>query len=322
MKTLRVLCGIVMAVTTALSGSIATAADTSSAIRIVVPYGPGGGTDILARLIAPKLTQLLKQPVVVENKGGAGSRVGTDIVAKAAPDGLTVLMVDSAFTTNPSLYSKLPYDSARDLEPVSLLATAPVILVVNPSMPVQNLREFIALGKKGPLQSASAGPGSATSLGTDLLASAAGITIQQIPYKGVGPAMSDVVGGQVPIIVTGISSAKGLVDTGKLRAIAVSGSARAPAMPDVPTFTEAGLNGVDASSFWGALVPAGTPMAAKDRLSKAMASAVRMPDVVARLHELGFNPIGGTPEDYRVNIKTESERWAAVIKATGVKLED
>lgn len=322
MKPLRTLCLFFAATITAFASTLAVAADTTSAIRIVIPYGPGGGTDILSRLIAPKLTELLKQPVVVENKGGAGSRVGTDMVAKAAPDGLTVLITDTALTTNPSLYSKLPYDTVRDFAPVSLLATAPVILVVHPSMPAQNLRELIELGKRKPLQSASAGPGAATSLGTDLLASAAGITIEQIPYKGVGPAMADVIGGQVPMIVTGISSAKGLVDTGKLRAIAVSGSRRAAAMPNVPTFTEAGLSGVEANSYWGALVPAATPKPVIDRLSKAMATAVRMPDVVAKLQELGFSPIGGNQEDYRTNIKTESERWGAVIKATGVKLDD
>lgn len=322
MKTLRAFGTVLMVALTASVGNLAAAADTTSPIRIVIPYGPGGGTDILARLIAPKLTALLKQTVVVDNKGGAGSRVGTDLVAKAAPDGLTVLITDTALTTNPSLYAKLPYDTFKDFAPVSLLATAPVILVVHPSMPAQNLKDLIELGKRKPLQSASAGPGAATSLGTDLLAAAAGITIEQIPYKGVGPAMADVIGGQVPMIVTGISSAKGLVDTGKLRPIAVSGSTRALAMPNVPTFSEAGLSGVDASSYWGALVPAGTPTPVVERLSKAMASAIRMPDVASKLQELGFRPIGGSQEEYRVNIKTESERWAAVIKATGVKLED
>lgn len=225
-----------------LAVTTASAADVASPIRTVVPYGPGGGTGNLARAMAPKLKDILKQPVVVENKGGAGSRIGTEAVARAAPDGLTVLFVDPAFTTNPGLCRNMPYDSAKQFAPVSLLATAPA----------RNLREFSDLGKKGPWQSASSGPGSATSLGTDLLASVAGIKIEQIQYKGVGPAIGGMVGGQVPMMITGISSAKGLVDSGKLRAIAVSGSA----------------------------------------------------------------------EDYRTNIKRDSERWAAVIKETGLKLED
>jgi tripartite-type tricarboxylate transporter receptor subunit TctC len=322
MRTIRGIHTVLLALLAAFAGTLATAADTTSPIRVVIPYGPGGGTDILARLIAPKLTEILKQTVIVDNKGGAGSRVGTDIVAKAAPDGLTVLITDTALTTNPSLYAKLPYDTVKDFAPISLLATAPVILVVHPSVPAQNLKELIDLGKRSPLQSASAGPGAATSLATDLLATAARIPIEQIPYKGVGPAMADVIGGQVPMIVTGISSAKSLVDAGKLRAIAVSGSARALSMPAVPTFSQAGLAGVDANSYWGALVPAGTPQPVIERLHDAMAAAIRMPDVVSKLQELGFTPIGGSQEDYRLNIKTESERWAVVIKATGVKLED
>ncbi|MBX3628280.1 MAG: tripartite tricarboxylate transporter substrate binding protein [Rhizobacter sp.] len=291
-------------------------------LRVVVPYGPGGGTDILARLMAPQLGALLGQQVVVENKGGAGSRIGTQDVARAAPDGQTLLFVDTAFTTNPSLYAKMSYDSVRDFAPVSLLASAPVILVVHPSMPAQNLKELVALGKKKPLQSASSGPGSATSLGTDLFASVAGIQIQQIPYKGVGPAMADVLGGQVPMIVTGISSAKQHVDGGKLRAIAVTGDKRPVSMPNVPTFTEAGVPGVEAASYWGALAPAGTPSATIERLSRAMAQVIRMPEISQKLGELGFNPIGGTAEEFRTNIQTETARWAAVIKATGVKLED
>jgi tripartite-type tricarboxylate transporter receptor subunit TctC len=315
-------CATVALVTMAAAGAAHAQPSATSPIRVIVPYGPGGGTDILARLLAPKLNELLGQPVLVENRGGAGSRIGSEAVARARPDGLTLLIVDTAFTTNPNLYGKMPYDSAKDFAPVALLASAPVILVVHPSMPAKNLKELVALGKGTELQSASSGPGTATSLGTDLFASIAQLKIQQVRYKGVGPALIDVLGGQVPMMITGISSAKPHVDGGKLRAIAVSGNKRAPSMPDVPTFDEAGVPGVDASSYWGALAPAGTPKAAIDRLSTAMAIAVKMPDVAQRLAELGFDPIGGSAEDFRANIRQETARWAAVIKATGVKLED
>jgi tripartite-type tricarboxylate transporter receptor subunit TctC len=299
-------------------------AQTSGAqnIRIIVAYGPGGGTDILARLLAPKLTDLLHQQVVVENRGGAGSRIGSEAVARAKPDGLTILMTDTAFTTNPSLYSKMPYDSVKDFAPISLLASAPVILVAHPSMPAKNLRELVALGKSTELLAAAAGPGSATSLATDLFASVAQIKIRQVRYKGVGPALTDVLGGQVPMMITGISSSKSHVDGGKLRAIAVSGSKRASSMPNVPTFDEAGVPGVEANSYWGALAPAGTPKEVIDRLSKAMAVAVKMTDVSQRLIELGFDPIGSSAEDYRVNIQQETARWAAVIKSADIRLED
>lgn len=294
----------------------------NDAIRLVVPFGPGGGTDILTRLVAPHVSEIIGQQIVVENRGGAGSQVGTQSVARAAPDGNTLVMVDTAFTTNPNLYRNLPYDSERDFEPVALLASAPVILVVNPAMPAQNLADLIALGKKGSLQSASAGPGSATSLGTDLFASVAGIKIEQIPYKGVGPAIIDVLGGTVPMMITGISSARQHVESGKLRAIAVSGDVRPAALPDVPTFSEAGLAGVEAHSYWGLLAPAGTPKATIDRLSSAFADAIRQPAISSRLQELGFNPIGGSAEVFRMNIHTETQRWAKVIQESGIEMQN
>ena len=325
MERFRKIFSICAAAAFAAAASVGTAsAQTGGApsIRLIVAYGPGGGTDILARLLAPKLTDLLRQQEVVENRGGAGSRIGSEAVARAKPDGLTILMTDTAFTTNPSLYDKMPFDSVKDFAPISLLASAPVILVVHPSMPAKNLKELVALGKGTELLSAAAGAGSATSLATDLFASVAQIKIRQIRYKGVGPALTDVLGGQVPMMITGISSTKSHVDGGKLRAMAVSGGKRAPSMPNVPTFDEAGVPGVDANSYWGALAPAGTPKEVIDRMSKAMAAAVKMTDVSQRLIELGFDPIGTTAEEYRVNLQQETARWAAVIKSADIKLED
>ncbi|SIR76394.1 tripartite tricarboxylate transporter substrate binding protein [Pseudacidovorax sp. RU35E] len=291
-------------------------------LRLVVPYGPGGGTDHIARLIAPRLGVELGRSVIVDNRPGASTRVGTNEVAKAVPDGQTLLIVDTAFTTNPSLYRKIPYDSAKDFAPVALLATAPVVLIVHPSMPVQNLRELIALGKKQSLQTASAGLGGATHLGAELFASLAGIKLEQVLYKGAGPALTDLIGGQIPMAVTGISSVKPFVEAGRLRGIAVSGAQRSSSLPNVPTFAEAGLPGVEANTYWGALAPSGTSQSTIERIGRAMAVAVNAPELAARLSELGFTPIGGSADEYRANIRHETSRWKEVIRTSGVSMED
>jgi tripartite-type tricarboxylate transporter receptor subunit TctC len=292
-------------------------------IRIVVPFAPGGGTDIMTRIMLPKLSGLLKQQLIVDNRPGAGSRIGTELVVKAPADGYTVLIVDTAFMTNPSLYSKLPYDSKRDLTPVSLLATAPVNKIVHPSVPIPTVKELIALPRAHPgsLNNASGGPGSSTHLGVELLKYVAKIDLVHIPYKGTGPAVADVLGGQVTMMFAGISSVRQHVENGRLRAIAVTGERRSPAMPQVPTFGEAGMKAVDASSYWGALAPAHTPQDAVNKLSTAMAQVLKMPDVREKLVELGFDPIGGGPSEYAALIEKETDKWAKVIKAAGVKLD-
>ena len=208
----------------------------SKPIRIVVPFAPGGGTDILTRIMVPSLNESLKQQLIVDNRPGAGSQIGTEIVAKAPPDGYTMLMVDTAFMTNPSLYSKLPYNSEKDFTPVSLAATAPVIMIVHPSVPVRTVKELVSLARAQPgaLNFASGGPGSSTHLGVELLKYVAKIDLVHIPYKGTGPAVADVLGGQVTMMFAGISSVKQHVEAGRLRAIAVTGEKRSPAMPNVP----------------------------------------------------------------------------------------
>src|SRR5207237_1287545 len=219
-------------------------------IRFVVPFAPGGGTDILTRVIAPRMSELLKQQIIVDNRPGAGSQIGSDLVAKAPADGYTMLMVDTAFMTNPSLYSKLPYDTLKDFAPVSLAASAPVILIVHPSVPVKTAKELIALARSQPgaLNFASGGPGSSTHLGVELLKYVAKVNLVHIPYKGTGPAVADVLGGQVTMMFAGISSVKGHVEGGKLRAIAVTGAKRSPAMQTVPRFIEARFRVVDADT--------------------------------------------------------------------------
>jgi tripartite-type tricarboxylate transporter receptor subunit TctC len=291
-------------------------------IRLVVPFGAAGGTDNLARIIEPLISKALGQPLVIENRPGGGSVIGMDQVAKSAPDGYTLVMTDTSIAVNPSL-KPLPYDTQKDFEPVSLLATAPVILVAHPSVPAKTLAEFVALAKAQPgkFNYASGGIGASTHLGGELLKFVAGIDVAHVPYKGTGPAMNDLIGGHVHVMFSGISSARPFLDDHKLNALAVTGDARNSATPDVPTFAEAGLAGVTASTYWGILAPKGTPKEIVDRLSVEFARAVRDPEVVKRIGELGYLPIGGGPSDYADNIKSEIAKWAPVIKAANIKAE-
>jgi tripartite-type tricarboxylate transporter receptor subunit TctC len=291
-------------------------------VRLIVPFGAGGGTDNLARIIEPLVSKGLGQPIVIENRPGGGSVIGMDAVAKAAPDGYTLVMTDTSIAVNPSL-KPLPYDTIKDFEPVSLLAAAPVILVAHPSVPAKTLAEFVALAKREPgkLNYASGGIGASTHLGGELLKFVAGIDVAHVPYKGTGPAMNDLIGGHVQVMFSGISSARPYMDAGTLRALAVTGEARNAAVPDVPTFAEAGLPGVTASTYWGVLAPKGTPKEIVERVSAEFARAVRDPDVVARIAQLGYLPIAGGPSDYAANIKSEIEKWAPVVKSANIKAE-
>ena len=292
-------------------------------VRIVVALAPGGGTDNLTRIMAPRLTELLGQQIVVENRAGAGGQIGTDFVAKAAPDGYTILNVDTSFASNPSLFSKLPYDSLRDFAPVSLLASAPVALVIHPSVPAKTLKELLALAKSRPtlFNFAMGGYGSATHLGVEQFKSVTKIDLVVIPYKGGGPATADVLAGQVVMMFGGPSSLAQHVATGRLRAVAVTGDKRIPALPDVPTFAEAGLKGVDAGSYWGSLAPAATPREIVNALSGAMMKVLQIPEVRQRLIGLGYEPIGSTPEQFAANIRSEMEKWAKAVKAANIRVE-
>jgi tripartite-type tricarboxylate transporter receptor subunit TctC len=231
-------------------------------------------------------------------------------------------MTDTSIAVNPSL-KPLPYDTINDFAPVSLLATAPVILVAHPSMSAKTLPEFVALAKQKPgeLNYASGGIGASTHLGGELLKFVASIDVKHVPYKGTGPAMNDLIGGHVQVMFSGISSARPHLDAGTLRALAVTGDARNAATPNVPTFAEAGLPGVTASTYWGVLAPKGTPPEIVDRLNVEFAKAIRDPEVVKRIAELGYLPIGGGPADYAANIKSEIAKWAPVIKAANIKAE-
>jgi tripartite-type tricarboxylate transporter receptor subunit TctC len=291
-------------------------------IRLVVPFGAGGGTDNLARIIEPVVSKALGQPLVIENRPGGGSVIGMDAVAKAAPDGYTLVMTDTSIAVNPSLKA-LPYDTLKDFEPVSLLAAAPVILVAHPKVPAKTLQEFVKLAKAQPgkLNYASGGNGASTHLGGELLKLVAAIDVIHVPYKGTGPAMNDLIGGHVDVMFSGISSARPFIDDRKLNALAVTGEQRNAAVPDVPTFAEAGLGGVTASTYWGVLAPKGTPKEIVERVSAEFAKAMREPQIVERIAQLGYLPVAGGPADYAANIRSEIKKWGEVVKTANIKAD-
>jgi tripartite-type tricarboxylate transporter receptor subunit TctC len=292
-------------------------------VRVIIPFAPGGGTDNLTRIMAPRLTELLGQPIVVDNRAGASGQIGTELGARAAADGHTLTHVDTSFTSNPSLFSKLPYDPIRDFAPVSLLASAPVVLIVHPSVPVKSLKELIALAKARPgeLNFATGGAGSATHLGVELFKSAAKIDLVHIPYKGSGPAATAVLSGQVVMMFASPSATKSHVAAQRLRPIAITGQKRNSAMPDVPTFVESGLNGVDSGTYWASLAPAGAPQHAVQTLSAAMNKVLNTADIRQRLVDLGFDPIGSTPEQCAENIRSEIKKWASVVTIARIRLD-
>lgn len=292
-------------------------------IRIVIPLAPGGGTDTLTRIVSPRVSQILGQQVIVENRAGGATQIGTDHVAKSAPDGYTLLNVDTAFATNPSLYAKLPYDAIKDFAPVSLLASATVVLAVHPSVPVHNMKQLLALARARPgeLNFAVGGYGTGTHLSAELFKSVAKIDFLIVPYKGGGPAVAETVAGQVTMMFGGPASVKPHITSGRLRPIAVAGDKRIAALPNVPSFAEAGLKGVDSGSYWGTLAPAATPREIINTVSSALAKAVQSPDIHQRLSDLGYVPIGSTPEQYAENLRHEIAKWAKVVKDANIRIQ-
>ncbi len=292
-------------------------------VRIVVPFAPGGGTDNLTRIMAPRLTDLLGQPILIDNRPGASGQIGTELVARAAPDGYTIVHVDTSFTSNPSLYRKLPYDTLKDFAPISVLASAPVVLMVHPSVPVKTLKELIALARARPgeLNFATGGTGSATHLGVELFKSAAGLQLVHIPFKGSGPAAAAVLAGHVVMTFASPSATAPHVAAGKLRALAITGERRNAAMPKVPTFAEAGLRGVDSGTHWNSLAPAATPRDIIAALNSAMINVLQMPDIRQRLTLLGFDTLGSTPEESAAHIRDEIAKWARVVSQAKIRTE-
>lgn len=290
-------------------------------IRVVIPFGPGGGTDNLIRTIEPYVSRTLGQPLVIENRPGGASVIGTEMVARSDPDGYTLLAVDTSISINPGLFPRLPYDTARDFAPVCLLARAPIVLVVHAGFPAHSVADLVAMAKAEPggLSYASGGNGSPTHLAAEMLRFAAGIALTHLPYRGSGPAMNDVVAGHVPMTFNGLSASGPHIQDGRVRALAVTGEARASAFPDVPTFREIGLADVDVFTNWGVLTRAGTPAPIIDRLAAAFGEAVRRADLAPRLNAMGFIPNGSGPAEYGALIARETDKFTRVIRAAGIR---
>lgn len=291
-------------------------------ITLIVPYAPGGGNDVLARAVAEPMSKSLGQPVVIENRGGAGGSVGTRQVAKAAPDGYTLgLGGTGTLAIDPTLYPNVGYDPRKDFAPVGLIATSPLIVLVNHAVPAHNVRELIALAKAQPgkLNYASAGVGSGIHLGTVMFAETAGIDLTHIPYKGTGPALTDLLGGHVQIYFSSLPPAIGLVKEGKLRALGVTGLKRSASFPDLPTVAEQGLPGFEAVLHYGIVAPAGTPRPIIDRLNAALRAALDDPKVRSHIATEGAEPLPTSPEDYAADIDREETKWSALVRKSNAQ---
>ena len=295
----------------------------SKPVRLVVAFAPGGAADIVARTVAPKLGEALGQNVIVENKPGANGNIAAEFVVASAPDGHTLLWGFPGLATNPSLYQKLSYDPQRDLAPVILVASTPVLLVANPNSPFRTLKELIAQAKEKPgaLNFGSAGNGASGHMAGELFKSMANVQMQHVPYRGAVLALNDLVTGQLQVVFDSVAGAAQLVQSGKLRAIAVAGTKRSEMLPDVPTFEEAGLPGYDAGTWFGILAPRGTPQPIVERLRTEALKAMATPEVKARFATLALDAGGGTPEDFGNFLKNETGKWAGVVKSAGIRLE-
>ena len=321
MRFVSLLIGLALA---AVAVTVQAQSYPSRPIRMIVPYAPGGLPDTIARLVGAKLSDSLGQQIVVENLPGAGGINGVNEVVKSQPDGYTLLIADvGQVAINPHLFSKLPYQPLKDLAPVSLIGTSPLYLVAHPSVPVNSLQELVALAKKEPgkLNYGSSGIGSIHHLATEALKAGFGIDLVHVPYKGTGQSVPALLGGQVALLYSALPSIAGHLKDGKVKMLAISSAKRSPATPDVPTVAELGIPGYDFVAEIGMLAPTGTPREVVSRLAGDMAKAVKMPDVVQRMGQLGIDPVGSTPEAYGQINKAANDKYAAVVKATGAKID-
>lgn len=295
----------------------------SRPIRLIVPYPPGAGTDIVARTVGPKLGEALGQPVIVENRGGAAGVIGTDLVAKAAPDGHTLGLITGSFAMSPSLV-KLPYDPIKDFTPLGTLASVQNILLVHPSLPVRNVQELIRLirARPGQLTYATSGTGGVGHLAMELVRiKVPGLSLVHVPYKGNAPALTDLIGGHVTMMFVALPSAMPFISPSRVRALAVTSSRRSASVPDIPTMHEAGVLGYEYSSVFGLTLPAGTPGEIVARLSTELLRVLKLREIRERLTAAGTEPAGNRPEDYAAEIKADIAKWAQVVKAAGIKAE-
>ena len=293
----------------------------SKPVRVIVPFAPGGPTDVFARLISQKLSEHLGKQFFVENIVGAGGNVGTGRAAQAAPDGYTILVNGANHVVNPTLYDQVPYDPAKDFEPVTIAVTAPAVLTIHPSVPAQTVKELVALIKANPGKYSYASPGTGTppQLVGELFRLTLGLDLVHVPFNGGGPAIASAVAGHTPISFGSTAPAVSLVKDGKLRALAVATKTRSQALPDVPTMTEAGYPEIEGHSWFAVMLPAGAPKEIVDLLNREIVKSIALPDMKERLAALGYEPVGNTPEESAAQFKTDMEKWAKVIKAAGIK---
>ncbi|WPB58328.1 tripartite tricarboxylate transporter substrate binding protein [Xylophilus sp. GOD-11R] len=304
--------------------SFAQAGYPDKTVRLIIPYPAGGATDNLGRLAAQAMQQALGQPFIADNRGGGGTTIGTRAVATAPPDGYTLGMVDSTFAINPGLLgSRLPYDTVKDFAPVCLIATAQFVLVTHPSVPVTDLAAFVAKAKAAPntLSYGSAGVGSGPHLAGEQLAQQAGVQVTHVPYRGGGTVITDLLGGQVQFAFATVPTLVEHIKAGKLRALAVTGAHRAPQLPEVRTFVEAGLPGVDTMPFFGLVAPKGVPAAVVDKTSHALMASIRTGEMQTRLKALGFEPVGSTPAEFAARLQEEIAKWTEVIRKGKIQPE-
>jgi tripartite-type tricarboxylate transporter receptor subunit TctC len=296
----------------------------SRPLRIVAPYAPGGTTDILSRILAQHLTQSLGQQVIVDNRPGGSAQIGSDIVAKAAPDGYTLMVTPSgSHTSNPSLYRKLPYDTVRDFAPITLIAWVTNLIVTHPSSPINSLQDLIALAKKQPgkLTYASSGNGTVAHLSAELLKSIAGIDLVHVPYKGGGPALAAIASNETTVMFAALPSATGFLQGKRIKPLAVTSPKRVAALPDVPTAAEAGVPGVGVMEWYGVLAPKGTPVAVIGKLNAEIIKVIQKPEVRARFADLGADPVGNSAAEFDKQIRSDIAMWRKVVEFSGAKAD-
>jgi tripartite-type tricarboxylate transporter receptor subunit TctC len=324
-RIVRIGCGVALALLGQAGALEAAGAQTypSRPIRFIVPFPPGGGNDIVGRIVAQPLSEALGVPVVVDNRGGAGGTLGTDIAAKAPPDGHTLLVNNISLAVNATLFAKLPYDTLKDLAPVTLLGRQPNIMVVHPAVPAGSVRELLALAKAKPgsLNYGSGGMGTASHLAAELLKLMTGTEMVHVPYKGLGPALTDLLGGRVQLILSTLASALPHVKAGKLRALAVTTAQRSTFFPELPTMEEAGVAGYEFSTWYGLLVPARTPRPVIERLNAETGKLLRSAAIREPFAAQGLEATPGTPAEFAAYLRSEVEKWGRVVKASGARAE-
>ena len=298
------------------TGALAQETWPTKPVRLVVPFSPGGSTDVIARMLGQKLSELWGQPVTIDNRAGAGGNVGADLVAKAPGDGYTLLFASGSITINPQLYRNMPFDTRKDLVPITNVASGPMLVVVPESSPAQSIKDLIAMAKAKPgtINFGSAGVGSQVHLAGENFANAAGIDIVHVPYKGEAPAYTDLIGRQTQMMVGNFAAASALLGNGRLRALAVTGKQRSPLLPDVPTVAESGLPGFENTGWFGLFAPAGLPPAVLAKIQRDTLKAIATTDTKARLYVQGMTPVGNTPAEFAKAMDEEGDRWARVVK--------